>query len=147
MSKAASVPDDDYMYFGYWLQSPEDPDGFAAFYNGELLFNVPGTLNSATRDEALTANYEGGAAGMYVTRKLRLIGQTVDVNSPGFFGRFTAKAALTAIFGGPNTVDENRTISGTITEFKDGNRDLDFKVTLAPLNILDDTGDRISATS
>ena len=77
---------------------------------------------------------------MYVTRNLRLKDQAVDGNSPGFSGRFTAKAALTAIFGGPETrwLAETRIsnmISGVITDFEDGNKDLDFKVTLNPLNI------------
>ena len=41
---------------------------------------------------------------MYVTRKLRLKGHMQWIhNSPGFSGRFTAKAALTAVFGGPET--------------------------------------------
>ena len=94
-------------------------------------------------NEPLTAKYEGGAAGMYVTRKLRINGQDVDPYSPGFSGRFTADAELTAIFGGPVsvTVDDvpvatmNNMIRGAITNFNDGNKKLGFKVTLKPLPI------------
>ena len=109
----------------------------------EVTDGTDGLIDDGDTVEPLTAKYEGGAAGMYVTRKLRLKDQGVDDNSPGFSGRFTAKAVLTAIFGGPNTetVGDTTTrisnmISGDITNFEDGNKDLDIKVTLDTLNIL-----------
>ena len=49
--------------------------------------------------DGLTAKYEGGAAGMYVSRELRLVNGKVDEFSPGTHGRFTAKAKLEANFG------------------------------------------------
>ena len=59
-----------------------------------------GVDNGLTDDShALTAKYEGGAAGRYVTRDLRVKSGDVDPNSPGSHGRFTAKAKLTATFG------------------------------------------------
>ena len=137
--ESEAVQDKDYMYFGYWLQSPEDPNRFAAFYDGKRSFLLIDALIGVDNDEALKAKYEGGAAGMYVTRKLRLDGQKVDEFSPGFSGRFTAKAELTAIFGGPETDDEQNRISnilsGDITKFYDGNKKLGFKVTLKPANL------------
>ena len=92
-------------------------------------------------DEALTATYEGGAAGRYVTRKLRIKDQGVDPASPGYHGRFTATATLTAHFGmhedfagddttDPVTEDTFNSIGGTITNFMDGATDLGFAVTL-----------------
>ena len=59
------------------------------------------TVDVVLTDEshALTAKYEGGAAGRYVTRELRVKSGAVDPNSPGSHGRFTAKAKLTATFG------------------------------------------------
>ena len=93
-------------------------------------------------DDALTATYVGGAGGMYVTRKLRLVDQVVDPRSPGYTGRFTATATLTANFGthsdfyGKDMMnggddDTHNTIGGTITNFLDGTgTDLGFKVTL-----------------
>ena len=102
----------------------------------------------------LTATYEGGAAGRYVTRKLRVNNlEIVDPQSPGFHGRFTAKAKLTANFGdhtsfvtvveGGNNIDVGNQIDGTITNFMDGDTDLGFKVTLhagTTENILIGTG-------
>ena len=92
-------------------------------------------------DEALSATYEGGAAGRYVTRKLRIKDQGVDPASPGYHGRFTATATLTAHFGthedfegdqeaDPVVPNTQNTIGGTITNFMDGATDLGFEVTL-----------------
>ena len=90
---------------------------------------------------ALTATYEGGAAGRYVTRELRVRDGDVDEFSPGFHGRFTANAMLKAYFGThddfaldnsvtPNIVSRKNMIEGTITDFMDGNTELGFEVTL-----------------
>ena len=104
--ESEATQDADYMYFGYWLQSPEDPSEenpaymFAAFSGGADVdgFELTSGLLGA-QDEALTATYEGGAAGRYVTRKLRIDAEGVDPQSPGYHGRFTATATLTANFG------------------------------------------------
>ena len=108
------------------------------------------TALSGTQDDALTATYEGGAAGRYVTRKLRIKDQGVDPQSPGFHGRFTATATLTANFGmhddfaavvedldnGVEAQDAtHNTVQGTITDFRDGTKDLGFTVTLMRQNI------------
>ena len=72
---------------------------------GNALFEVEGDEDPDTKygltddSHALTAKYEGGAAGRYVTRELRVKSGAVDPNSPGSHGRFTAKAKLTATFG------------------------------------------------
>ena len=64
------------------------------------VFTVLGALRTrGNDDDALTATYVGGAAGRYVTRKLRIKSPGVDPNSPGYHGRFTARATLTAHFG------------------------------------------------
>ena len=144
----------DYMYFGYWLQSPENPGDdmpaymFAAFSGGPEAneFVLPSGLTTNDGGEALTATYEGGAAGRYVTRKLRIKDQGVDDASPGYHGRFTATATLTAHFGmhedfdGDATVDPAipdtyNSIGGTITDFMDGATDLGFEVTLGRTDI------------
>ena len=100
--KEGETPDADYMYFGYWLKSPVGDDvptdyAFATFSGGNTPFVKcrNRTLYESTED-ALTATYEGGAAGMYVSRELRLVGGLVDEYSPGTHGRFTAKAELEA---------------------------------------------------
>ena len=115
--ESVAKQDVDYMYFGYWLQSP-DPDpaddddvtdyNFVTLYGGAIdgtdnnVFSIAtasGLIQRGREDDALTATYVGGAAGRYVTRKLRLVDQEVDPRSPGYTGRFTATAKLTANFG------------------------------------------------
>ena len=151
--EVAAIQDNNYMYFGYWLQSPADASelqdttlpsyNYAAFYSGANEFD---RTNIITVEDALTADYEGGAAGMYTTRKIVLNEmQEVDPQSHGFHGRFTAKAMLTANFGGD--ADDANQIEGTITEFFDGEMNLGFQVTLKPLAITTGTGDMMDADS
>ena len=130
--------DEDYMYFGYWLQSPVEPSdvvtayNFAAYAGGGIApFMVTSRLLDNI-DAALKATYEGGAAGRYVTRELRLNGVELDQFSPGTHGRFTAKAELTAYFTKHSSFEEanQQHISGTITEFMDGAKELGFEVEL-----------------
>ena len=150
--ESVALQSEDYMYFGYWLRSPEDATipnpayQFSAFFGGgtDAEFEVPGALTNA--DDALTATYRGGAAGRYVTRKLSFTDQGVVPESPAYHGRFTANAELNAYFGAHETFAEvpdgddadelvdkpnrqNR-IRGTITDFMDGDTDLGFEVTL-----------------
>ena len=138
-----ATQDDNYMYFGYWLQSPADPNTtedyqFAAISDGSKSFVVDGDL-IGNDEEVLKATYEGGAAGRYTTRKLRFENQAEDPQSLGYHGRFTAKAKLTAIFGAHDDIemDDQNKIQGTIRDFMDADddTDLDFEVTLTPLAI------------
>ena len=147
--KEGDVADKDYMYFGYWLQKPVKQSDMAALYKfraysgGPDVFSVNQALLNA--DDDLTAIYKGGAAGRYVTRKLEFKDEIADERSPGSHGRFTATAELTAYFGAhPNFAEDtdadlpNRQnmLGGSITKFKDGDRDLDFGVTLMPMEIV-----------
>ena len=143
--ETSATQDADYMYFGYWLQSPENPTGempeymFTTFSGGIDDFMIPDVLTK-NDDEALAATYVGGAAGRYVTRKLRIKDQVVDILSPGYHGRFTATATLEAHFGEHDDFDVDpdveesvktqNTIGGTITDFMDGATDLGFEITL-----------------
>ena len=136
------TPDTNYMYFGYWLNSPVDGGTtyeFAVFNGGNQTFAIDALLSD--ENHALTATYKGGAAGRYVTRELRVKDGSVDPISPGFHGRFTAKAVLKAYFGRHMDfaadidvtpvipIRQNR-VEGTITEFMDGDTELGFKVKL-----------------
>ena len=143
--KEGETPDADYLYFGYWLSSPVETSDtvagyqFAAYSSGNLPFTVLPALTALGVADALKATYEGGAAGRYVTRDLDIVGGTVDPNSPGSHGRFTAKAELVAYFGTHADVDEvevTNSIGGTITEFKDGEKDLGFDVTLVRTELI-----------
>ena len=107
-----------------------------------------GLLGDRRADEdGLTATYVGGAAGMYVTRKLGIKDQEVDPQSPGYHGRFTATATLTANFGthgdfdadadAGRTEETHSSIGGTITDFMDGTgTNLGFEVTLERTGIM-----------
>ena len=141
--EAEATQDADYMYFGYWLQSPNPETNagdyeFAALHGGNDPFMVDSDLVDDA--DALKATYRGGAAGRYVTRDLGFTeAQIPDPNSPGYHGRFTATANLNAYFGehddfaadtDAGTPNNQNMIHGTITDFMDGNTDLGFKVTL-----------------
>ena len=71
---------------------------FDVIVGGSQEFAIASDLSGNT-DEVLTAVYEGGAAGRYVTRKLQIKDQVVNPQSPGYHGRFTARARLEANFG------------------------------------------------
>ena len=143
--KKGNVADKDYMYFGYWLQMPVEQNDDAASYKfraysggtGANVFEVDALLRDAI--DPLTAVYKGGAAGMYVTRNLQFKDEVADPLSPGFYGRFTATAELTAYFGAHTNLDTPITnmLDGSIKEFKDpgSGRNLDFDVTLSPVEI------------
>ena len=147
------VLDKDYLYFGYWLNSPMEPSDeagkyqFATLAGGNLPFSVDASLLSNSDEvDGLKATYEGGAAGRYVTRDLRIRIKSADVdpNSPGTHGRFTAKAKLTAYFNTPVEDGNRNMISGSITDFVDSaatDPDLGFKVNLGSQEIISgDTG-------
>ena len=141
--KKGNVADKDYMYFGYWLQMPvEQSDSaelykFRAYSGGANVFEVHALLRDET--DPLTAVYKGGAAGRYVTRDLQFKNEAADPLSPGFHGRFTATAELTAYFGMHTDLDPpiSNMLDGSIKEFKDrgSSRNLDFDVTLSPVEI------------
>ena len=161
--EAGAKQDSNYMYFGYWLQDPmagSDDYMFAAFASGNDPFATLELQNNGADEDALIAKYNGGAAGRYVTRKLEVKDQAVDLQSPGNHGHFTAKAELTANFGDhPDfvsvvdevSVDVGNTISGTITDFKDGGTNLGFKVELNSRMIISSVdgmiGDKVDQTS
>ena len=110
---AGVIPDADYLAFGYWVQATEGDDGteydVAVFSNGSQAFS--GTISTLTG----TAEYSGGAAGLYVLK-------TGDVASavPSASGHFTAEANLTARFGGDAiAVNDQFEVEGAITNFQD----------------------------
>ena len=152
--KEGETPDADYMYFGYWLKSPVGDSvtdyAFATFSGGDADITdgdadfTDGNRTIYLSTDALTATYEGGAAGMYVFREHRLEYGVVDEFSPGTYGRFTAKAELIAKFGTHDADDpattENNSLGGTISEFRDGDTDLGFEVILNRIVITPDTG-------
>ena len=112
--------DNDYLAFGYWLQSAGEGDAMTykvgTFANGSMPFG--GTAVAAAVSALTgTATYTGSAIGMFVM-KTDIDGDNKGPVATGS-GEFTADTTLTAIFGG-NTDTNNRdkfTISGTVNNF------------------------------
>lgn len=126
---------DDYLYFGAWLTktSGDAANVFEAFAGGDTAFM--GTISDA--DTTGTATYTGAAAGMYATKELELKDGVVSVvDGSVMAGEFTAKARLTATFGGDGiAVDDKFKINGSIYDFMDGNQALGFRINLVATNI------------
>ena len=133
--------DDDYLYFGYWLQDEGDNDfAFNTFFGGAMPFALDDALISSTGAQsgaAFTAVeskavYTGSAAGKYVEKTLEVVGgEAVPVAIAGDY--FTADARLTAYFGQTPNVALNmqNTIRGMISNFKNSNGDdVNFTITL-----------------
>ena len=140
--ESSSDPDNDYMYFGYWMEEPTTGNSykFASLYGGNEPFTPPdGLLDNAGLSKAnSTATYEGKAAGHYMTSTLGIVdGEAKPVAATA--GKFTADANLTAYFGlGTHTAaDMQNTIGGTIDNFMDGNKKLDFIITLDRTKFVD----------
>ncbi|MDE0176512.1 MAG: hypothetical protein OYH76_16205, partial [Defluviicoccus sp.] len=114
----APVPDDSYMYFGWWKREAKS-DGalsFEMFYRGEFVATaIPDALTG-------TATYTGLAAGQYA------ISQTLGTQESG---SFTARAELTANFGAANA---EGTLSGRVTNFSNAS---DWSVMLKSTEIAD----------
>ena len=95
-----TVPDINYVSYGWWLFKSADDKTYAAFAFSDEHRNVPGASGITTLQG--TATYTGGAAGLYALSST--IGGTNDA------GRFTARATLEADF---NT----DMVTGTIDRF------------------------------
>ena len=80
-----------------------------------------------------TASYRGRAAGQYVTKDF-----SGGVLSGGSAGVFTATALLTANFGGDDiAVNDQFNIRGSVTEFRDVERDRSLEGCSVTLNKVD----------
>ena len=113
------VPDQDWMAYGAWLTTPDNPSGGAdahrlgVFFNGMDAWTPATNAVDATNDAGLhgSATYSGGATGIYV--------------DGGESGLFTARAMLTANFDadmdGVNDEGTDYTISGRIDNFRGTN--------------------------
>ena len=122
------APDPAYIYFGYWIEETTsvgvDPDfALAGVYGGEEA-SVFGDIQQLEGE----ATYEGAATGLYARRWTDSDGDVVRRRS----GQFTADASLAANFGGPSVRQvDHYSISGTITNFMDGDRIVDANWRLA----------------
>ena len=99
--------DSEFLYFGIWAYEPTDAAGapdvqWAAGGDADDIANFANLTGTAT--------FTGGAIGKYALAKVA--GRAAKT------GTFTATASFSATFGG------SPTISGRITDFKDGGSDL-----------------------
>ena len=108
------VADADYMYYGFWLNTTTK-DGAISSYDTVQTFaysplpNATGTLDDVTG----TAEYSGGAAGVYVHNTVNP-DSSVDVKTSG---RFTADVSLNVAFDATTTRIAN-SITGSISNFQ-----------------------------
>ena len=117
------VADDDFMYFGYWMNESTDAAGQPVFAVAGLAGGtVPSDLSDVQQlggAVTFSATYNGSATGLYARRTLSPEGEVLRRRH----GQFTADATLTASFGGPQVAPAARyVISGTISSFRDGTR-------------------------
>ena len=133
------VPDEDYLYLGWWLSEPDDLEGeyeFRAFADGTEPF-TPGDKFTANQPGVLErkAEYRGLAAGRYATKDFR-----DGALSSAAAGAFTATTELTANFGGTSVAeDDHFSISGRVTAFMDaddGDPLGDWTVTLERIDLV-----------
>ena len=140
-----AVPDEDYIWFGWWKDEPDEKTGDSALFvygfrtaaGGSDGFTGGGSLIQAIEGKA---TYEGAATGKFAMETGSRLAPTYDADA------FTATARLTADFGGDpdddvtdNTADG--TIKGSITDFQrgDGSALAGWKVTLNEIAL--DAGD------
>ena len=107
LDATVKVPDENYAYFGWWLNKPkanDDPHGVRVFAGASAAEVEVTTLMDGT------ARYTGPAAGKYVTKTF-----TAGVQTEAGVGHFTATTNLTAKFGDEDA--DGGSISGTVTRF------------------------------
>ena len=116
LNSLAYQGDGTFMSFGWWLRTPNNPDGAYAFE-----YYADGTAYAPTQDAANastpprgTATYSGRAAGRYVIQTVEAAGVT-----GGMSGEFTAAATLTANFSAQDAQGAAApTVEGSITGFQ-----------------------------
>jgi hypothetical protein len=99
------VPDQDWMAYGAWMTTPDNPTGvhrIGTFFNGFDVYDA-GSANLTTGGLDGSAEYNGGATGVYV--------------DGAESGLFTATATLTANFN-VDGEDNDYMISGSIHDFR-----------------------------
>ena len=124
-------PDDDYAYFGWWLDKPKANDGVhdvEVFAGGSTDDHAAEVSNEIVGN----ATYSGPAAGKYVTKTF-----SAGVHSDSGVGHFNATTNLTAKFG---AADAEGTIGGSVTGFVlDDVTAVSWKVILEDADLTDNT--------
>ena len=109
----SDVPDADYLHYGAWLQRTTDSDGEVTYNEVETFAGSSIAASGDITAVSGIAEYEGGAAGVYVHKTF-----AGDGTSEATSGHFTADASLTAYFsGGATPAGKADTLEGTINNF------------------------------
>ncbi|MCY4260496.1 MAG: hypothetical protein OXC91_09570 [Rhodobacteraceae bacterium] len=108
-ARVTETADPAYSSYGWWLKKTEDGQGYTASAFHDFRSTPGATATGTAIPAAGTAKYVGGAAGKYAF-------STSIPNGLNEAGHFTAKATLTATWGG----SDNGEIEGTIDSFKVG---------------------------
>ena len=126
----SDVPDDDYLYYGFWLMKTTDGDGAVAYDEVETFAysSVDASSGAELDDVEGSAAYEGGATGVYV-RNVYNADRMIDRATSG---HFTADVRLTVYFGGTSVPEsQQQTIVGSIDNFVlSGGEENDWSVAL-----------------
>ena len=114
MGATSDQPDYDYLHYGFWLMRTTDADG-ATTYNEVETFAGSSVEPSGSVTEVVgTAEYSGGAVGVYVKNVFDSKGAIDTATS----GHFKANASLMAYFGGDDvTANQEDSVTGTIDKF------------------------------
>jgi hypothetical protein len=105
--------DDEYVYFGYWLQVFTDDEGVETIGVNTFTGGV-GTAVTALGSIVGTADYSGKAGGKYAVKTLTTMGEIASLNT----GQFVADVNLTATFGGGKVApDDANKLTGTVDKF------------------------------
>ncbi len=127
----SAKPDNDYLHFGYWMKSEKQKDDtyeheiqtFAGSSQAQITNPDLGSLRGS-------ATYSGDAAGLYVRKSgFDSAGDPANVSN----GTFVADVDLTAHFGngdGKVAAATQWSISGKVSKFMDGSRDLGWTLML-----------------
>jgi len=111
-----SIPDADYLYFGWWVSKDSDgvPQAASAFSGRVGTESSTDNLDLVVNGATLTgsATYTGSAAGKYAFKDL--------AGGATHGGHFTADAELKATFGMPSFADDgaDKGVTGTIDNFR-----------------------------
>ena len=106
----SDVADANYLYYGAWLQRTANAGGTDTYNEVETFAGAVGHTDSGSvTDVSGIAEYEGGAAGVYVHKTF-----AQDGTSEATSGHFSADASLTAYFsGGATPAEKADTLVGT----------------------------------
>ena len=140
---AGVTKDDDYLAFGYWMQTSGSGDnmkyGVGVFADGAKPYgaDIDGSDASAQIQQlAGKATYDGSATGMYARKELTVQDGRAVVGNPVDAGQFSADVSLTAYFCNAEPTDatvesassisddQRFSISGTVDNFQDANGDM-----------------------